>query len=318
MRKASFSNATFWANSRSGMWYDNRPTEGERPLNMNDYSSLVAGGIPEEAIVGAIEADARRLAGRDSDFGRRARAYRELYIGSGGNFIFPLIAAHGTTWGRWYLPVGQGFARLLNLFDFTGRPSTLRVRHFDDFIAAIRRINRDVFVECYTAYHLTRLLGSHAVVEARVPGELIAMFGEVHRASSRRAKLPIPVQRAHYEAFFRHEQEQVADHALVTAFELLDWPIMRAFCRKPWVWFAYFRYGRSMNFEDFLSVEERIAKGLVAFDVAAAQGWERIETLLLKNPLYPGGIANWWACARLLLRGTGLSEVHRHVRELRP
>ena len=45
-----------------------------------------------------IKREAEILAGDTMDFSRRAAVYHHLYQSSGGNHMFPLIAAHGALW----------------------------------------------------------------------------------------------------------------------------------------------------------------------------------------------------------------------------
>lgn len=276
-----------------------------------------ATGADPETVLDAIEQDALDLAGRPEDMSGRARTYRELYNASGGNFIFPLIAAHGAVWGCWYLFTGRLVARLLNLLDWSTWPSIARVASFDQFVNTIQIINRDVLVEGYVAFHLTRTLGRHAVVKARLSGEMLELLTHMHAATSRGEIQSIAEQRRIYESFFRHEQERVAAPAVERAFAELQWPYMNRICRRPWVWFSYFRYGKSMNFSDFTAADERIEKGLIAFDRGAALGWPSIETLLIKNPTYPGSARFWAYCVLSLLKGTRWSDINRRVRELR-
>lgn len=272
-------------------------------------------GADPGTIAAAIERDAQILAGRPDDMSRRAQLYRELYRASGNNFIFPLIAAHGALWGRWYLFVGRLVARLFNLLDWSARPSGARVASFDRFVDAIKIIHRDVFAECYVGFHLTRTLGRHAVVKTRLSADVIELLASMHAATSRRESLSIAEQRRMYESFFRHEQERIAAPAVERAFAELQWPHMNRICRRPWVWLAYFRYGKSLNFNDFTVADERIEKGLISFDRAAALGWPTIESLLIKNPLYPGSARLWAYCARLLFKGTPWSVLNQRVRE---
>lgn len=274
-------------------------------------------GADPEAIVAAIERDGQALAGRADDMSGRAQVYRELYAASGNNFIFPLIAAHGALWGRWYLCVGRLAARIVNLLDWNAWPSAERVASFDRFVDALKIINRDVLTECYVAFHLTRTLGRHAVVKTRLSHSIIELLTGMHAATSRGESLAVAEQRRIYETFFRHEQERVAAPAVERAFAQLRWPYMNGICRRPWVWLAYFRYGKSLNFRDFAAAEERIEKGLISFDRAAALGWPSIETLLIKNPLYPGSARLWAYCARSFFKGTPWSVLNQRVRELR-
>ena len=58
---------------------------------------------PLEAYYDSLRSEAERLAGGLNDLAQRATVYHHLYEHSGGNHIFPLIAAHGAMWARGYL-----------------------------------------------------------------------------------------------------------------------------------------------------------------------------------------------------------------------
>ncbi len=313
---SSFSNETFpqYSEVRSSLDHIEIMNEGNV---QHSYNEMQAAGFTPELIADVIAADARRLAGRPDQLARRASIYRDLYIESGRNFIFPLIAAHGAVWGCWYLIVGQLFARVFNLVDWRTPPSHKRVESFDRFVDAIKVINSDVMIECYITFHLSRTLGRHPITEARIAPSLIELLLDMHTATREGQLQSLDAQRRLYECFFRHEQERVAAPAVSNAFAQLDWPAMHALSRKPWVWLAYFHKGRSLNFKDFSHPDERIEKGLVAFDRAAELGWANIELLLLKNPLFPGSLKVWTSCANLWWRGIPFSTAHRLLRECR-
>ena len=64
-----------------------------------------------------------------------------------------------------------------------------------------------------------------------------------------------------------------------------DWSLLRSLALRPVIRFAYFR--RPFLFRNFANKEERIAKGLVAFNVAAETGWNNVEQDLRKYDVLP-------------------------------
>lgn len=55
-----------------------------------------------------------RLAGPIFQVARRASVYRQLYLHSGRNHVFPLIAAHGALWASGYFAFGLRLAQALS------------------------------------------------------------------------------------------------------------------------------------------------------------------------------------------------------------
>lgn len=55
-----------------------------------------------------------RLAGSLTALSQRATTYHHLFRDSGGNHIFPLIAAHGALWARGYFAFGMKLGRWLS------------------------------------------------------------------------------------------------------------------------------------------------------------------------------------------------------------
>ena len=53
-----------------------------------------------------------RLAGRLTDVPHRPAVYHQIYVDSGRNHVFRLIAAHGALWSRGYFTFGLGLFAL--------------------------------------------------------------------------------------------------------------------------------------------------------------------------------------------------------------
>lgn len=238
-------------------------------------------------VVAQIRRDAVARAGSADDMALRAASYHDLYKSSGRSFAFAIIAAHGALWARWYLQVANAAARLLALADISSSLTHReRVASYQRFVERFREINRLVFIETWVNLHLLRLDRDHPLVSARMPEQLRHEIAGAHEAAMRGLGPDNVEMRLVYEQYFRWEQVVVVGPLVQEAVNEFHWELAKWFCRRPWVWFSYFRLGRALVFRDFTDAEERTQKGLAAFDWAASKGWDRIERNLLANPLY--------------------------------
>src|ERR1043166_6952165 len=111
----------------------------------------------------AIGAEATRLAGGLLDLAQRATTYHHLYRDSGGNHIFPLIAAHGALWARGYFRFGMGLGRCVALqYALSPRRRRERLQALAAFADVFRDINRRVCIDTYTNYHFVGRFGEYA------------------------------------------------------------------------------------------------------------------------------------------------------------
>ncbi len=101
------------------------------------------------------------------------------------------------------------------------------------------------------------------------------------------AELSDVQKRSVFEAHFRHEQAHVVRPAIANAIAPRDWPLVRAVALRPLIRFAYFPRGRSFWFRDFSQQEERIERGLAAFEFARQAGWPRVENDLADYRILP-------------------------------
>jgi hypothetical protein len=255
---------------------------------VQDYDALRTQGATADAVYQAIHADAVRLGGRLDDMTQRAVVYHHLFAISGGNFIFPLIAAHGALWARWYLIAAASAAHVLSVVDVTTRQSRAdKMRAYNAFVAALKAVNRDVMVETYTIFHFSRLYGRHPILERLVSEPLLSDLLRCQDLVRSGGVMPPQQQRTFYENFFRWEQQRVVGPVVDQAFARFEWPLMKQLCMRPWIWFSYFRVGRSLVFKNFADAEERVGKGMAAYDWAASKGWPAIAANLTRNPLFP-------------------------------
>ena len=242
----------------------------------------------------AARSEAESLAGTLADMPRRAVAHHALYRRSGHGLAFPLMAAHGALWGKRHIDRGLAVGALLSLRDVldpalrAGRLAALRA-----FAEAFREINRRVFVEVWTAFALSAAHGEEAGVEAFVPPDILAHLNRCHRASKAGTRLDRAGRAAAYEAFFRWEQREIVAPAVDAAVAAFDWPLARGLALTPTVRFSYIPRDKALRFSDFASADERIEKGLRAYEIAEDVGLGWVEAELQGYGLLPEGYG--WA-----------------------
>ncbi len=109
-----------------------------------------------------------QLAGGPDDLTQRALVYLNLYRSSGGNHVFPLLAAHGALWASRHFKRGMRISRIfarLELLDPQRRQD--RLEEVSAFANAMKDINRRVCVETYTAFHMTRLRDLDCICQSK-------------------------------------------------------------------------------------------------------------------------------------------------------
>jgi hypothetical protein len=257
-------------------------------MHVDNYAVLKAGGMSAESVYEIISNDAVRLGGRFSDMPGRAAVYHHLYLMSGGNFIFPLIAAHETLWARWYLFLAKLGANFLALFDVSCKMSRRdKMKTYHKYINTFKKNNRDVMTMSYRTFHFTRLYGGHEFVCATMPKRLVTSFLRCHQFSFNGQTMPLGEQRQFFEDFIRWQAGSITGLAFTNAYDEFDWPLARWFCTRPWVKFSYFGLGRSHKYKNYCDAEERTQKTLKSFDWAAKKPWALIEKNLTSNPFFP-------------------------------
>ena len=253
-----------------------------------DYQRLRDSGVAPEAILEIARKDAARLAGGPGDLVQHAIAYHYLYRHSGGNFVFPLLAAHGALWARWYLIAGRTVAEVLSIADFAnGGSRSSRLAAYAQFVDALKSINRQVLIETFALVHCLPILGRHPLITAGMPEPLLSQLLDALEKGRTGAWLADAELKSLYESYFRWQQSRIVAPAIAQALTAFDWPLMRRLCLRPRVWFTYFRPGRSLDFLDFADAQERSQKALAAFELASEKGLDAVEVNLLRNPLLP-------------------------------
>lgn len=235
-----------------------------------------------------LSAEGVRLAGRLADVPQRAAVYHHVFFDSGRNHVFPLIAAHGALWARGYFAFGMRLARLLSwqygLDPVQRRNQLASVEWFAD---VLRDINRRVCADTYASYHFTARYGDHPAAAEIVAPALLDSLRRVHSARRAGRELSDSEKRSVFEAHFLNEQTHVVGPTLTEALPKLRWPLVRAIAIKPLVRFSYFPRGEQLWFANFTDRDERIAKGLQAFDLAARAGWRAAADALRDYAVLP-------------------------------
>jgi hypothetical protein len=224
-----------------------------------------------------------QLAGALSDISQRAAVYQQLYVDSGRNHVFPLIAAHGALWARGYFRFGMQLARWLS-WQYALSPTLRRdqLQSLAVFLDALRDINRRVCADTYASYHFVGRYRRQAAVAEIVSPEFFEALCRVHAAREANRELSDAEKRQVFELHFRNEQETVVGATLTAAVPELQWPLIRRFALRPVISFAYFPRGQRLSFANFADREERIANGVKAFSLAARVGWPATEAALAR------------------------------------
>lgn len=236
----------------------------------------------------SLQSEAVQLAGGLKDLAQRATVYHHLFRASGRNHAFPLIAAHGALWAGGYFRFGMRLGRLLSLqFALSPQSRREKLQQLEAFANAFRDINRRVCVDSYINFHFTARFGDHPDAAEFVPAALLEALTLVHQARRACRELSDAEKRTVFEAHFRHEQTNVVGPAVAEAVAGFDWPVVRFVALRPLIRFAYFPRAQSFWFRDFSRQEERIEKGLAAFDLAAQVGWRGVESTLAEYQVLP-------------------------------
>lgn len=228
-----------------------------------------------------IHAVAETLSGESRDAVNRAVIYYSIFLDSEGNFMFPLIATHGSLWGVSHtLRIERGLDWL--------RPLSRhgRVQRWAESIDAIRDINRRVFVEIYTTFYFTRFFGKHPLAAQFVNPEVLSVYNATHAAIQSGLPLTRPQRREGYYTVFVHEQNDIVDPGIQEATQASkSWILVNAFSMvRPR--FLYFPEGERLQFSDFTSVDQRNREGLRALDFAEDVGPERVLAAIEEYPLF--------------------------------
>jgi hypothetical protein len=235
-----------------------------------------------------LKSEATTLAGGLTDLAQRATVYHHLYKASGGNHVFPLIAAHGALWAGGYFRFALKLGKSLS-WQFALNPALRRRRleQLDQFANAFRNVNRQVCVDTYTNFHLSARFGEHPEIGNYIPANLLAAYRLLHEALKEDRSLTDVERKTVFEAHFLHEQQTIVGETVQNAVADFDWAVARFLALRPPVRFAYFPNGKRLWFRNFADQSERITNGFAAFDVGASVGWQRVEQALADYQTLP-------------------------------
>ncbi|MEZ6063620.1 MAG: hypothetical protein R3C19_24990 [Planctomycetaceae bacterium] len=240
----------------------------------------------------AIRCDAELFAGGLRDLAQRAAVYRRLFRDSGRNHVFPLIAAHGALWAGDHFRFGMKLGSCCSWLPTTSLTlRTERLRQLSEFADAFRDINRCVCIETYTTWHFTAEFGKHPDADQLVPRELLTALNGCHAARRNGHELSTEQKRHVFQTFFLNEQDTVVGPRIEAALRAFDWPMMKFIAIRPLVRFAYFGR-RRLFFRNFCDQRERVTNGLRAFDIAAAAGWDHVESALNEYCILPASFSS--------------------------
>lgn len=242
---------------------------------------------PEDGYA-VLKTEATELAGQPGDIAKRVMVHHSLYRDSKGNHAFPMVALHGALWAA-------GF------FETTGRlGDALRARYFYNaderafrmgllggFAEGFKTVNRQVFIDTYTNYYYTKHYGQRPEAAGAIHPDLFAALNGMHEATRDGKALNGAQTRHLFSQALQFEQEVTVAPGVQAEVEKFDCPILRFLCLRPVVHFAYFPRSTYFIFRDFSNKDERIAKAMRSFDIAAAAGWSAVEARMQSFRLLP-------------------------------
>ena len=235
-----------------------------------------------------LKQQATRLAGPLLDIPRRAILLDEMFRHSGGNHVFPVIAAHGALWAYRFFEVGGRLGRIIAYrYFYNPREREYRLGLLNRFAEGFRQVNRQVFIDSWTNYHFAENYGLETGADQVIQPSLLDALNQVHAARKSGSTLSDDQKKKVFEQSFHWEQELTVAPGVQQAIEQFECRIMIALCTKPVVRFAYFPRMRYLWFKNFADKQERIDKGLRAADYAFRTGWDHVRSALKSYNLLP-------------------------------
>lgn len=229
----------------------------------------------------AFKAEAEVLAGGILEIPRRVLILLDMYHHSGGNHTFPLIAAHGALWAFGYFEAGGSLGRVIaKRYFYNSTERIYRMGLLHRFAEDFRRVNRQVCVDTWTNYRFAAECGHLPGAEKFVPQPLLGALTRIHAARAAGETMPTEERRQIFEHSFHCEQERTVAPGVLAAVNAFECRIMQFLCLHPLVRFSYFPTCRYLMFRNFAAMNERIEKGLKAWDIAAQRGWAEVENCL--------------------------------------
>ena len=229
----------------------------------------------------ALRGESDLLAGGLMDIPRRALILHAMYLESGRNHAFSLIAAHGALWASGYFESGGSLGRLIaRRYFYNPDERAYRLGLLRQFADDFRVVNRKVCVDSHANYEFVRRYGREPGADEVIAPALLDALNRVHHARERSLVLPPDEAGLAFEQSYRCEQEVTVAPGVEAAVRSFECRIMRFLCLRPLVRFAYFPPLRYLWFRDFSDKDERIDRGLKAFALAERAGWPKVERAL--------------------------------------
>jgi hypothetical protein len=235
-----------------------------------------------------LKGEATILAGDLLDIPRRALLLYNLYLDSGRNHAFSLIAAHGALWAQGYFEAGGSLGRLIaRRYFYNPAERAYRLGLLREFAEDFRKVNRQVCIDTYANYHFARRFGREPGADELVAPSLLEALNRVHHARDRGDSFTPEERRRVFEQSFRCEQEVTVAPGVEAAVRAFECKVMRFLCLRPLVRFAFFPAFRYLWFRNFADQGERIDRGMRAYDFAATMGWPHVERSLRDYGVMP-------------------------------
>jgi hypothetical protein len=235
-----------------------------------------------------LKSEATDLAGGLEAIPRRVVILDHLYRDSGGNHAFSLIAAHGALWASGYFEVGGALGRFIaRRYFYNPTERAYRLGLLQEFAEGFRKVNRQVCIDTYANYYFAKNYGELPAAEQIISPSLLDALNRIHAARRAQDRLAPAEARRCFEQSFRCEQEETVAPGVKAAVSGFECPFMKFLCLRPFVHFAYFPWLRYLFFRDFSDQEERIAKGMRAFDFAQGAGLPQVRDALRRYKIMP-------------------------------
>ena len=241
-----------------------------------------------QAEYATLKSEAMGLAGELLDIPRRVAVLHNLYLDSHGNHAFSLIAAHGALWAWNYFETGGRLGRLMTYrYFYNSRERAYRLGLLNSFAESFREVNRKVCVDTVANYRFVERFGSEPMAAEILPVRLLDALKQVHAAKDIGIALSEDIKFNIFSASFHCEQEVTVAPGVKQAVAGFDCPILRRLILRPIVRFRFFPRRRFMFFKDFSETEERITRGMYAFQLAQAAGWEHVQESMKEYGVMP-------------------------------
>lgn len=224
-----------------------------------------------------LKSQAEILAGGLTDIPRRVAILASIYLDSGRNHAFSQMAAHGALWALGYFEAGGSLGRLIaKRYFYNRKEKAYRLGILREFAEGFRAVNRQVCIDTYANYHFARQFGDLPDAADVIPAGLLDALNRVHHARRNGTILSKVELKQVFEQSFHCEQEVTVAPGVTEAVAKFDCRIMRTLCLHPIVRFAYFPRCQYLFFRDFSDQQERIIKGMRAYDLAERVGWDQV------------------------------------------